>query len=201
MTSAPADLLRPLFQDAIEMLRLAWECFRRRDSSGLATADALGRSIHKQENELTERLLAEPRSVGNLRFVPGHLERIGDAVDGLGRCVREMEAESIAFTERGQREIDELFGKTLQLLECVRDLALTRNTILARHVELESMRLQERASEVAGAHEERLIDGVCQPAASSMYLAILDHLREITRHARRIGSRVVEQRPDPLLAG
>ena len=40
-------------------------------------------------------------------------------------------------------------------------------------------------------HEERLIEGVCMPKASSAYLAMLDYLREITRHARRIGTRVV----------
>jgi len=85
----------------------------------------------------------------------------------------------------------QLFTQTTELLECARDLTLTGNRVLARHVELESMRFQDQASDFARAHEERLIEGVCMPKASSAYLAMLDYLREITRHARRIAARVV----------
>jgi Na+/phosphate symporter len=42
----------------------------------------------------------------------------------------------------------------------------------------------------ARAHEDRLVDGVCRPTSSSAYLAILDYLREIMRHARLIARRV-----------
>jgi len=53
------------------------------------------------------------------------------------------------------------------------------------------MRFHELASDFARAHEERLIEGVCLPKASSAYLAMVDYLREIVRHARRIGARMV----------
>jgi hypothetical protein len=64
----------------------------------------------------------------------------------------------------------------------------------ARHVEIECMRFQEVASSYAEAHETRLIDGVCQPQASSAYLAILDSLREVARHSRQIAHRVAATR-------
>jgi Na+/phosphate symporter len=53
------------------------------------------------------------------------------------------------------------------------------------------MRFQDLASGYARAHEERLVGGVCMPEASSAYLAMLDYLREIIRHARRIAARIV----------
>jgi phosphate uptake regulator len=194
MVSPAAELLYPMFQDALEMLTLTRGCFLEHDPPALNTASALGRSLHKRENELMEGLLAAPPEMEPLRFIPSHLERVGDALEGVIRTLREREDESAAFTERGMREVRELFDRALGLLECARDLTRTGNGVLARHVELEAMRFQEVASGFALAHEERLIDGVCQPRASSAYLAILDYLREVTRHCRQIAHRVVASR-------
>jgi len=58
------------------------------------------------------------------------------------------------------------------------------------------MRFQDLATEYARAHEERMVEGVCRPASSSAYLAILDYLREITRHSRLIARRIAP-RPAP----
>jgi phosphate uptake regulator len=194
MMSPTGELLYPMFQDALEMLTLTRSSFLDPDDAMLDTASALGRSVHKQENELTEGLLVGPPETAPLRFIPSHLERIGDALEGVVRSLRAREDEAAAFTDRGIREVRELFDRAHGLLECARDLTRTGNPVLARHVELESMRFQEVASEFARAHEERLVDGVCQPRASSAYLGILDNLREVTRHCRQIAHRVVASR-------
>lgn len=194
MMSPTGELLYPMFQDALEMLALTRASFLDADGAVLDTASALGRSVHKRENELTEGLLTAPPELAPLRFIPSHLERIGDALEGVVRSLREREDEPAPFTERGMREVRELFDRAHGLLECARDLTRTGNPVLARHVELESMRFQDVASQFSQAHEERLVDGVCQPRASSTYLAILDHLREVTRHCRQIAHRVVATR-------
>jgi len=190
MASVQPELFRPLFNDVLEMLSLTWQGFRRQDGAALDTAVALGRSIHKREKELTEGLLAAPPDTEDLPFIPGHLERIGDAAHALVRDLRTMHAESIVFTDGGTREVNELFERALELTQCAWDLTLTGNRVLARHIEIGSMRFQDLASDFAHAHEERLIQGVCLPGSSSAYLGIMDHLREVVRHARRIGSRV-----------
>jgi len=189
MASVSGDAIRPMFQDALEMLRLTWASFRRPDVSALEKAATLGESIHTREKELTRLLLAQS-APEQLRFVPGHLERIGDAIEGLLRCLHTMQAEGTLFTDRGVREVNRLFGKAVELLECARDLMLTGNRVLAAHVAGESGRFQELADEFARAHEERLIEGVCMPRASSAYLAILDYLREVVRHTHRIAERL-----------
>ena len=107
-----------------------------------------------------------------------------------------MEAEGTAFTPSGMREVNALFERAVELLECAGDLTLTGNRVLARHVELESMRFQDLATDYARAHEDRLVEGACRPASSSAYLGILDCLREITRHARLIAGRIAP-RPSP----
>ncbi len=196
----PPEQIRPLFQDALEMLSLAWQSFRAGDPGPLDIAEALGRSIRKRENELTEGLLAARPGGEDLPFIPGHLERIGDAADGMVRCLRAMHAESIAFTEGGAREVDALFERAFELTQCACDLTFTGNRVLARHIEIESMRFEDLTGGFARAHEERLIQGVCQPSASSAYLAMLDHLREVVRHARRIGARIVPRSSTPPMS-
>lgn len=62
MAGASGEFLRALFQDTLEMLALTWSSFRRYDTGRLEKAAALGHSIHKQEKELTARLLAARRT-------------------------------------------------------------------------------------------------------------------------------------------
>jgi len=197
MTHAPVNLLLPMFADALEMLALTRASFRRYDPGPAETAIGLGRSIHKRERELTEQLIAAPPEIDGFRFLPSHLERISDAVQGLLRCLRTMDTEGMAFTEGGSREIEQLFDRSFEMLECARDLALTGNRVLARHVEIESMRFHDLASGFARAHEARLVEGVCLPNASSAYLSMVDYLREVTRHSRRICARVAPQEAGP----
>lgn len=196
MHPLPNDLILPMFRDARDMLLLTWAGIRAPSAAALDTAAALGRSIHKAEKELTERLVAGPDGAAALRLVPAHVERIGDAIEGLIRACQLMEAEGTAFTARGMREVNALFERVVELLECAGDLTLTGNRVLARHVELESMRFQDLATEYARAHEDRMVDGACRPASSSAYLGILDYLREIARHARLIAGRIAP-RPFP----
>jgi Na+/phosphate symporter len=190
------DLLGPMFRDARDMLLLTWAGVRAPSAAALDTAAALGRSIHKAEKELTERLVAGSDEAAPLRLVPAHVERIADAIEGLIRSCQQMGAEGTAFTPHGMREVNALFERAVELLECAGDLTLTGNRVLARHVELESMRFQDLATEYARAHEDRLVEGACRPASSSAYLGILDYLREITRHARLIAGRI-SPRPGP----
>jgi len=189
LTPLPSDLLGPIFRDARDMLLLTWAGVRAPSRAALDTAAALGRSIHKVEKELTEQLVAGSDEAAPLRLVPAHVERIADAIDGLIRSCRLMEAEGTSFTGRGMREVNALFERAAELIECAGDLTLTGNRVLARHVELESIRFQDLATEYARAHEDRLVDGVCHPTSSSAYLGILDHLREVARHARLIACR------------
>jgi Na+/phosphate symporter len=190
MIPLPSDLLIPIFRDARDMLLLTWAGVRAPSGAALDTAAALGRSIHKVEKELTEQLVAGSDEAAPLRLVPAHVERIADAIDGLIRSCQLMEAEGTTFTSRGMREVNSLFERAVELLECAGDLTLTGNRVLARHVELESMRFKDLVTEYARAHEDRLMDRVCSPASSSAYLGILDYLREITRHAQLIARRI-----------
>ena len=136
-------LLAPIFRDARDMLLLTWAGVRAPSVAALDTAAALGRGIHKAEKDLTERLVTEPEETASLRLVPAHVERIGDSIEGLIRCCQIMASEGTVFTPRGTREVNMLFERAVEMLECAGDLTLTGNRVLARHVEIESLRFED----------------------------------------------------------
>jgi len=178
------------------MLMLTWAGIRAPSVAALATAAALGHAIHKTEQTLSERLETGPDVDTPLRLVPGDVERIAEAIDGLVRSCQLMAAEGTTFTARVMRDVNALFERAVELIECTGDLTVTGNQVLARHVEIESVRFQDLVAEYAQAHEERIEEGVSHPSSASAYLGILDYLREITRQSRLIANRIAP-RPSP----
>ena len=47
-------------------------------------------------------------------------------------------------------------------------------------------------AEYATLHEERLIEGLCLPVASSLYINMLDSIKNIAWHAKEIATKLVE---------
>lgn len=115
-----------------------------------------------------------------------HIERVVSDIDALIRTLREMLRDGIPFSERAMREINLLFDKALELLECMRDAIGTGNKILIRHIRDEGRKFERLINEFGLFHQERLVEGLCLPKASSLYLAILDSLKGIESHARGI---------------
>jgi phosphate:Na+ symporter len=180
-----------------EMLEATWDGFRRQDRQSLYKAEKIGQEIHQKEKELTNSIIIKfsrsqehIKDMESLGFLPAHLERIGDDIELLIRCIRTMALEGTLFSERAIKETNTLFGKAIELVECVRDAIKTKNKVLIRYVIEEGEKFQDRISDYSLAHQERLIEGVCMSKSSSVYLAILDHLAEIERHIRQMANKV-----------
>jgi Na+/phosphate symporter len=193
--------IRSMCEESVEMLRLTARAFATQSTATLQTAANLGRDIHQREKALTEmmitRLTGEERAAEahkELLFVPMHLERVGDNIEFLVRAVNMMIKEGIPFTERALSEVNSLFDKDVEILECVRDAVNTKNKVLLRHIVDEGKRFDSRVDEFALLHQQRMIEGVCVPKASSLYVAILDYLKGIESHCRQIGLKLMEQK-------
>lgn len=185
--------LQAMSQQTLEMLELAWKSFRKQYTPPLELAEKLGREVHQREKALTE--LAAKRLGGqtgaleadrDLFFIPMHLERIGDNIEFLIRAIRTMIQEGIPFTDRAMREVNALFEHAIGLVECVRDVISTKNRVFLRHMLEQGQRYEEMANEYTLFHQQRLIEGVCMPKASSLYVAIVDYFKGIGSHVRQI---------------
>ncbi len=186
----PPEELLAMCEQAEALLAGLNRAFAHYDRAALAGAERLAAQVHAAERTLTEALLRTPWA-----FVPGHLERIGDEAETILRCIRIILTDGVPFSDRAVGEVDELMRRAAEMLRLVRDAILTRNRFLLDALEREGTALADRAASCAEAHEARLIEGLCSPRASSLFLAMLDALRGIQWHARQIGRRLRGTRP------
>lgn len=163
---APA---RELGSCAVELLRLGWEAFRAQDRDLLGAAERM----------VDERHRTHPGEPGSLQGAVASLLR-------LNTTVRVIIDEDIPLTERAQRELNSLFERGVELLECLRDGLVTENRVLVRHVIGSGVQYAQLAKDYAMAHHQRLEEGVCLPRASSVYLEMLDGLTAVEGHVRKI---------------
>jgi hypothetical protein len=154
---------------SIDLLQLVWEAFRGQDRGRAA---------------LAERLLGDPRRPPPPPSTSE--EALMASVAALLASVSTMLEEAVPFTERAMREVNSLFDKGLELLECARDALITENRVLVRHILAASAQHSQLASDYALAHQLRLAEGVCMPQASAVYLGMLEHLKGVGRHAHEI---------------
>lgn len=178
------------------MLRHVRDAFHRLDAAPLGEAARIGRVVRDEEHALIDRLVKGAAAPGAAAadeesvFVPMHLERIADNIEQLAGATGKMVREGVLFTDRAAREVDGLFLAALELLEGLRDALRTGNRTLVRYVLDAGRTCETRANEYALFHEQRLIEGVCVPRASSIYLAMLDQLKGIEWHARQIAEKL-----------
>ena len=178
---------------AVEMLRLSRDGFQQYSAATLQDLSDVGRHLHHHEKRLTDHVAMQLRehpmslrAAEHLAFLPAALERIGDSVEALGRCVAALHREDIPFSERGQLEILSLFGRSIELIECISSaIRLGRAETLAT-VRESGDKFQSYCDEITVYHQDRLIRGVCKPRASSVFLSMLDSFREIERYVRRM---------------
>jgi Na+/phosphate symporter len=185
-------------REVIEMLRLVHEAFGHLDALPIDQASRIGHLIHKRERGLVDRLVGRHgagRSHGHFAdeevvFVAMHLERIAENVERLASATSKMVREGTLFTDRAIGEMSGLLQSMIEVLEGVRDAVRTGNGVLMRFVLDAGRSCEVHANEYALFHEKRLVEGVCQPRASSVYLGMLDDIKGIEWHARQVAQKL-----------
>ena len=178
---------------AVEMLRLSRDAFQKYSAGTLQDLSDIGRHLHHHEKRLTDHVAMQlreyPMSLGSaehLAFVPAALERVGDSVEALARCIGALHRDDIPVSERGHVEILTLFGRSIELVECVSSAIRLGTPDALGPIRDSGDKFQAYCDEIAVYHQDRLIRGVCKPRASSVFLSILDSFREIERYVRRM---------------
>lgn len=123
--------------------------------------------------------------------VPVHLRRIGECIEKLAELIDKKIKNDILFSDRAITEITFLLQRLIDILRPTADIILAKNVILKRYVEESESGVVKRANEYATLHEERLIEGLCLPIASSLYINMLDAIKDIAWHAKEIATKLV----------
>ncbi len=179
--------------DLVTMVERTYDGFIRHNRTILKEAEDLGKKVHKFESTFAEKLLFEGKKGEDVRLLvalASHVERIGDCVESAIRTVHAKVNEGTLFSDKAVSELRDIFESTKALLRDVKDAVLTRNPVLVQHVLGGSEQLSKSAAEYSTAHEERLVAGVCQPRHSSLYLEIMDNLRQSGWHVKEMATKI-----------
>lgn len=119
--------------------------------------------------------------------VPSHMQRMGEGMKRITRAVKKKVRDDVLFSDRATTELEYMFERSRDVMVNTKDMVLARNILTARHLKESQKSIDSTANHYATKHEERLIEGLCAPSASGIYLEMLDAFKSMAWHAKEIG--------------
>lgn len=145
--------------------------------------------IRKTEIDLAVKVTDAAKQSTEMKqyvLVPQHILRIAENIEILAEKTTKKVKDNILFSERAVTEVTFLLQRLKEIIMSANDLLFCENTILNSYVEESEANLVKACIEYATQHEERLVEGLCLPVSSSIYITMLDCIRNIAWHAKEI---------------
>ena len=177
-------------EDCITMLQTA---FNYHNVKPLGECSVKIEGAIKREPQLTKLISSFVRDNPDMKpyiAVPGHLLRIAENVGKLAEIIERKVKGGILFSERAVIEINFLIQRLVDIIRPTSDVILARNHYLSQYVQESESNLERLAIEYTSSHEERLVEGLCLPVSSSLYIGMLDAIKGIAWHAKEIATKL-----------
>jgi Na+/phosphate symporter len=191
-------------QSLIKLLELSFQGFRKNTEESLKAVEEVKKEIRKNSTELAHFLILKSSSYEKGKewakpylSMASSLDRMSYNMEGIVDRLRSMIQERILFSDRGVKEINDIFQEAMDLLKRLPDLILSQNKILAQHIGEQVRSVFKIANGYSEEHEERLIQGVCTPKSSPIYLGILESLKGIIAHILEVSGKIVSVSSKP----
>jgi Na+/phosphate symporter len=185
-------------QSLMRMLGLASEGFRRPSEESFEEAEEVEDKIHQYSSELTSFIISRsPPSEKEKEWVKPYLsiastlDRMAYSIEGVLDRVRGKSENHILFSDQAVKELNDLFQEAMRLLENLPNLITTQDRLLARRIGEEGRSMLKIADGYSEVHEERLIDGICVPKHSPIYLGIIESLKGVVVHTLAVSGKIV----------
>lgn len=179
------------------MLQKVTDGFNMHKLERLVDAEKNYKEALSFEKETTEQIIKEISEIDNPHesikeyvSIPGYLVMVGARIKDISTDTQRKIEEGILFSDKAASELNTLFNKSIELLKCIKDLIITKNEVLLKHVLEEESEHYKLANEYATIHEERLISGLCSPQYSALYLHLLGSVKEILEYSKNIAQRM-----------
>jgi len=191
----------PLFDKLGAMVNAARDAFNRHSGKSLNHLTKLHGELAPEIRSTVEDfgVLASKRPEGQrdclirLQSVMTRLLVVGDNLEGLSVPISRKIREGVLFSNKAVVQANQLFDHEAGILRSILDVLKTNNNFLKRYVLEEGQKLVKSCNDFATEHEARLIEGVCQPQAAPLFLAMLDRLRTAGQHEVDI-ARILSQK-------
>jgi len=185
-------------QSLIKMLELSFQGFRKHTEELLREVEKVTNEVRKNSSELAQFLIlkSSPYEKGKEWAKPylsmaSSFDRMTFNIEGIVDRLKSKVHERILFSDRAVKEINDVFQEAMDLLERLPELILTQDKLLAQHIGEQVRSVFKIANGYSEEHEERLIQGVCTPISSPIYLGILESLKGIIVHTLEVSGKIV----------
>jgi len=185
-------------QSLIKMLELSFQGFRKHTEESLREVEKVKNEVLKNSTELAHFLIlkSSPYEKGKEWAKPylsiaSSFDRMTFNIEGIVDKLKSKVQNQILFSDQGVKEVNDVFQEAMDLLESLPNLILTQNKLLAQHIGEQVRSVLKIANGYFEGHEERLIQGICTPKSSLIYLGILESLKGIIAHTLEVSGKIV----------
>lgn len=145
-------------------------------------AQELDAALKNLEARMAQKSETERTAFMRLSSIYTHLQIIAQNQGALADPIQKKIKDGVLFSDKAVSQTNYLFDTQAGMLRSVLDIIKTDNEFLKRYTETEARNLIQACINFATEHETRLIEGLCQPQAAPLFLAILDSLRSMGQH-------------------
>ncbi|AEB09688.1 hypothetical protein [Desulfobacca acetoxidans] len=179
----------PLGEKLAGMIGAARDAFNRHSLAGLdqfknlqeAAVKNIAAALEKLDASMSRASAADKIQLARSHSLLTRLQLMTEALGGLREPIEKKVKNSVLFSEKAVAQTNALFDQQSGLLRSVFDIIQTNNDFLKKFVQEESKKQVQNCADYATEHETRLIEGLCQPQAAPIFLAILDRFRTLAQ--------------------
>ncbi len=185
-------------QNLMKMLNLASVAFREPTGKSFKEAEEVKDTILQYSSELTSFIISKsPSSEKGKGWAKPYLsiassfDRMAYNIEGILDRLRAKSENHILFSDGAVKEVNDIFQEAMRLLEYLPNLITTENKLLGQRIGEEGRSIFEIVNTYSEEHEERLIQGICEPKHSPVYLGILESLKGVMVHTLAVSGKIV----------
>jgi Na+/phosphate symporter len=185
-------------QSLMKMLELAFQGFRKLTEESLKEVEEAKKEVEQHSTELKNHLISKSSVdekgkewVRPYLSIASSFDRMAHNIEGIVDRLRSMVRDHILFSDHALREVNDIFQEAMVLLQSLPNLVLTQKKSVAQRIGEQVRSVFKIVNGFSEDHEERLIQGICMPKSSPMFLGILESLKGIFAHILEVSGKIV----------
>jgi|SRR5208282_4560262 len=214
------EIIKKLYhmnQSLVECISLLQNAFVFNTLEFLDECEAKARKILQTEKALIEEFIEDAKVDPDARVyvsVSAHIEKMVNFIEDIGGCIGTKIRDGISFSDKAVLGTTFLLARLQDVLRNTNNIILSRdvilrdyvkdrhhqwsfdqvplskNLILREYVKESASEINRSADEFVTMHEGRLIEGLCMPIASPLFLHMLDAIKGIAGHAKETAEKL-----------
>lgn len=178
-----------LLRALIKGIDLLSQCMQHDDCTAVAQAEEVILEVRCKTETATAALIEQARAdpmAAKFVGVPAHLMRIQTNMARMAHALKVKASEMVLFSDLASGEMLYLLERLRDLFVHLRELLVEHKFLVSRHIISTAKTIEESAQKFASKHEERLIEGLCAPISSTVFLEVIEGAQNISWHAKEM---------------